>query len=117
MLNEPNTGDLIYLITIKKWHDAASMAGGIDQTFDTPLDAWASIEPVGNSIFFGTKQINESVTDRMMMHCTDLINDRTITAEHVVEHENSRYRVRRATNLNGRKIFLMLEVEHLGDIA
>lgn len=117
MMNEPNTGDLIYLVTVKKWHDAAAMSGGITQTFDEAVDAWASIDPVGNAIYFGTKQVGEDVTHRIITHYTDAINDRKITAEHVVEYDNQRYRVRRASNLNGQRIWVMLEVELLGDIA
>lgn len=117
MMNEPNTGDFDCLVQIKKWHDGASMAGGITQTFDQAMESWASIIAVGGAIYFGTKQVGENVTHRMFMHCTDTINDRSVTAEHVVEYDNQRYRVKRASNLNGRRVFVMLEVELLGDIA
>ncbi len=44
-------------------------------------------------------------------------NEVTITGEHVAEYTGLRYRVKRASDLNGERRFVVLEVEALGAIA
>lgn len=115
-MKEPSTGELNRRITIRKWQDMPAMGGGIAQTFDAGTSAWAKIEPVGNAIFFGTKQVGEDVTDRIIIRRTFVLTDRTITGEHVVECGGARYRVKRASALNGGNTFVMIEAELLGNV-
>lgn len=93
-----------------------AMGGGITQTFDAGKPAWAKREPVGNAIFFGTAQIDESVTDRFIIRRTSLLTDRTITGEHVIEGEGQRFRVKRVSALNGGRNFVVIEAELIGSI-
>lgn len=92
------------------------MGTGISPTFTTLAEAWAKIEPVGTAIFFGSKQVGESVTHRITLRRSAAVTEGTVTGEHVVESGGLRYRVKRATPLNGKKVWLMLEVEELGSV-
>lgn len=112
----PKIGDLDRTVIVKRWQDMPAMGAGIDQTFDAGVSAWAKIEPVGNAIFFGTKQIDESVTHRIIIRRTSTLTERTISGEHVVECEGLRYRVKRASDLNGARRFVMIEAEELGSV-
>jgi len=112
----PSSGDLSRRVTLRKWQDVAAAGFGIDATFDAGATVWASVEPVGSAIFWGTQQIDNGVTHRVTVRRTSAINEITITGEHVAEHDGQRFRVKRASDLNGERRFLVLEVEALGVI-
>lgn len=110
-----DAGKLDKRITIKKWNEMASMAGGITQSFNQDIEVWAKLEPVGNAIFFGTKQAAEDITHRVFVRRSTAVNERKVTAEHVVEHRDLRYRVKRASDLKGEGDFVLLDLELLGE--
>ncbi len=116
-MKEPSAGDLNRRVTLRKWQDVAAAGFGIDQTFDAGATVWASVEPVGSAIFWGTQQVGNGVTHRIIVRRTAAINEVTITGEHVAEYAGLRYRVKRASDLNGARRFVVLEVEALGAIA
>lgn len=115
-MREPAAGELNRRIAIKGWQDMPAMGGGITQTFDAGVSAWAKRDPLGNAIFFGTKQIEESVTDRFIVRRTSQITERTVTGEHVIECEGQRFRVKRASAMNGGRTFVVIETELLGNV-
>lgn len=115
-MRAPEAGELNSRIAIKRWQDMPAMGGGITQSDTLVLTVWGKVEPVGNSIFFGTKQVGEAVTDRITIRRSSLVTERTITGEHVCECDGVRYRVRRASPLNGGKVFVLLEVECIGNV-
>lgn len=114
-MTEPQAGELNRRVAIKRWQDMPAMSGSITVSDTLVATVWAKIEPVGNAIFFGTKQVGEDVTDRIYIRRTSALTERTITGEHVCESGGLRYRVRRASALNGEKKWLLLEVEALGN--
>ncbi|MCK9389769.1 MAG: head-tail adaptor protein [Sulfuritalea sp.] len=107
---------MTFRATIKGWQDMPAMGGGITQTFDAGQPAWAKREPLGNAIFFGTKQVDEAVTDRFIIRRTPALTDRTITGEHVIEGEGQRFRVKRVSALNGGNKFVVIEAELIGNV-
>ena len=112
MMREPATGELIWLTTIRKWQDVPGFDNAIDQTFDAGVKAWAKLTPVAGSTYYGSKQTGDDVTHRFEIRYLD-----GITAEHVVELNNIRYRVKRMSHMNGARRFTALEVKELGTIA
>ena len=115
-MKEPSAGEMNRRVSIKTWQDIPVMGGGIAPSYGIGIAAWAAIEPVGNAIFFGTKQVGEGVTHRITIRRSSQLTERTITGEHVVEGGGLRYRVKRATALNGGRDFVMMEVEELGNV-
>lgn len=115
MLQEPRTGDLNRRLVIKRRQDMPAMGGGVTPSYTTVATVWAKVEPVGGALFFGTKQVGEEVTDRVFIRRTSPLTERTITGEHECECDGQRYRVRRASAVNGGKRFVMLEVENIGN--
>lgn len=113
----PSTGALNRRILLRRWQDVADTGFSIDQTFDPGTTVWGSLEPVGSAIYWGSQQIEQGVTHRLIVRRTAAINEHSITGEYVAEHLGIRYRVRRASDLNGEGRFLVLEVESLGAIA
>jgi len=115
-MKEPTSGELNQRIAIKRWQDMPAMGGGITQSDTLVATVWGKVEPVGNAIYYGTKQVGEDVTERIYVRRSSLVTERTITGEHVCECDGVRYRVRRASALNGGKVFVVLEVECIGNV-
>lgn len=112
----PAAGEINRRISIKRRQDMPAMGGSITPTDTLVSDAWAKHEPVGNALFFGTKQVGEDITDRFIIRRSALLTERTITAEHIIEWDGQRYRVRRASDLNDARCFVMIETENLGNV-
>lgn len=115
----PNIGELDKLVRIRVWQDEADAGTGIDQTYAAGIEAWARIEPTGSALFYGTAQVEAGVTHRLATWRTSQINADLIGGGHVVDHGGAggmRYRVRRATDINGRQAFVLLDLEQLGVI-
>lgn len=112
----PCSCELNRRILLRKQTDLPAMGGTVTNTYEDMAHAWAKHEPVGNAIFYGTKQVGEDVTDRFVFRRTDTVNERTVTSSHVVEYSGLRYRVKRATDIKGARKFVMLEVENLGNV-
>ena len=113
----PQVGELDKLALIRRWQDQPDDFTGIDQTVDAGVQAWSRIEPAGSALFYGTAQVETTVTHRLATWRTSAVNADTITGDHVVEHGGMRYRVRRATDLNGQRAFVLLDLEQLGSIT
>lgn len=109
----PDVGELDKLVKIRLWNDTPNIAFALDQNFDVGQDAWARIDPTGAALFFGTQQIEAGMTHWLTTWRTSTINERAITGKHVVEHDGVRYRVRRASDINGRRDFVLIGLEQL----
>lgn len=107
-------GDINRRVTIRLWQDVANAGFGTTQTFDAGNGAWAFIRPVGAALFYGTQQIQNDVTHQIIVRRTSVLNENTVTALHVVEHKNIRYRVKRAANVEDADVWLQLDVTQLG---
>ncbi len=112
----PAIGELNRRIVIKAKQDMPAMGGGITVN-DTPLaTVWAKHQPVGAALYFGGKQIEEGITDRFFIRRSATLNERTITGEHVIEWDGQRHRVKRASDLEDARKFVMIETENLGNV-
>lgn len=116
MTNDPTIGELDSRVLIRRWQDLPNADFGTTPDYDAGYEIWCKLVPSGSAIYFGTMQVNESVTHQAFVRYTPDINDRTVTGQHVVECEGERYRVKRATKWGGQKVFLYLELELLGSI-
>lgn len=112
----PAIGEFDKLVKVRLWTDTPTTFA-LEQQFDVGQDAWASLMPAGSAVFYGTQQVTTGVTDQLITWRTSMLNARTVTARHVVEYDGQRYRVRRATDMNGEKSFLVVDLELLGAIT
>lgn len=117
MASDPTIGELTDRVTIRLWQDMPDSGFGIAPTFDAGTPVWAKLLPVGSAIYYGAMQVGEGVTHQAWVRYSPSIYERTVTAQHVVEFNNQRYRVKRANKWRGLKNFLFIELELLGDIA
>lgn len=110
----PTVGELDKLVTVKAWEDVPS-GFALAQQYDDPQQAWASLMPIGAALFYSGQQVGQEVTHRLIAWRTSTLNGQVITARHVVEHEGLRYRIRRASDMNGERVFVVLDLELLGE--
>lgn len=111
----PYSAELNRRILIRKQTDQPVMGGTVNQTFDAGKQVWAKHHPVGNAIFFGTKQVGEDVTDRFIIRRSSDFTEQNITSSHVIDFDGQRYRVKRCSDLEGKRLFLIIETEGLGN--
>lgn len=112
----PEIGELDKFVKVRAWQDVPADDAGIDQTYDEGFTAWARILPTGAALFYGTEQVETTVTHRLVTWRTARLNGDQIGGNHVVDHAGMRYRVRRAADLNGARAFVLLDLEQLGAI-
>ncbi|CAL8476408.1 phage head closure protein [Caballeronia sp. S22] len=103
-------------VTVRRWLDVPDSGFGIEQTFDDGMRIWAKVEPVSSGIFFGSKQLEQSVTHRFTVRRSSQVTESSVTAEHVVEYRGERYRVKRTIALEGRRDRVAIDAELLGAI-
>jgi SPP1 family predicted phage head-tail adaptor len=108
-----NAGDLNKRIAILLKQDAPDAGFDIESTYTEVAQAWARIEPVAGSVYYGSIQAENAVTHRITIRSR---RDLTITADHVIEHKGSRYRVRRVSDVKGQGWATAIEAEELGAI-
>lgn len=114
----PASGDLRRRVTIRYWQDSPNVAFGLTPVFTEDYTCWAKIEPVGGSIYWGSKQTGDTVTHRVIVrYVAGKTDPDSITGEYVIESEGTRYRVRRVSDINDARRFVAVEVEQLGDVA
>lgn len=111
----PAAGELNKLVRIRLWQDVPDTGFGIEQTFDSGFDVWAKRSPVSSGIFFGSKQVNEAVTDRFVVRRSARVTEALIGGQHVVEHGGLRYRVKRTLPYEGDAVFVVIDTELLGE--
>lgn len=115
-MRDPSIGEFDKRVRIREWQDVPALGTGIDQTRDSGVAVWASITPTGAALFYGTQQVETTVTHRLKTWRTARVNALVITGAHVVEHRGIRYRVRRATDMDAHDAFVQLDLEQLGAI-
>ncbi len=114
----PAAGSLDRRVLIRKRTDIPTMGNTLSETYTTGVQAWAKLTPVGNATFFGTQQVGESVTHSFVVRRRDEdgITAYGITADHVLDCEGYRYRVKRCDDLKGERHTLLIQCELLGAI-
>lgn len=116
-MREPSAGELNRRVTIRYWQDSPNNAFGLTPVFSDDYSCWAKVEPVGGALFWGAKQTGEAVTHRVIVrYVAGKTDPQSITGEHVIESEGTRYRVRRVSDINDARRFVAVEVEQLGAV-
>jgi len=115
-MKEPTPGEMDKCVWVKVWQDEPAGTTDVEQTYHCGFRVWASLLPTGAALFYGTAQVESGVTHRLATWRTSRMNADVIGGAHVVEHGCMRYRVRRATDIKGGRMFVLLDLEQLGSI-
>lgn len=107
-MRAPTIGDLSSRVTIKRWQDVPVSGDDTESIYAPVATVWAKVEAVGGAIYLGSMQVGNTITHRIIIR-----RRQDVTADHVIEGNGRRYRVRRSTDLDGR--FTVLECEEEGE--
>jgi hypothetical protein len=72
---------------------------------------WAKIDPVGTAVYANGVQTDVKITHRVTFYYL-----KGMSESHEVVHGVTIYRVRRVTDINGKRRYTLLEVEELGPV-
>lgn len=111
----PQIGELNSRVRIRRWQDLATGEFDIVQQHDEGIQTWARVEAVGAQTYYGSKQTGEGITHRFTLRWwRGKIDVRSITAEHIIEYDGMRYRVKRVNDLHNARRFIVAEATELG---
>ncbi|WP_188260866.1 phage head closure protein [Azospirillum tabaci] len=110
-MQRPSAGDLNRRAVIRRWQEFPDVVDGIDQSFPEVARVWSKVEPVGGGIYYGSVQTGNMVTHRITIR-----RRQDVTAEHVIDADGRRYRVKRSADLGTAREFTVLDVEELGGV-
>ena len=107
-LKRGQIGELNRRITLRQRQDAPSGSFGMTQTFGTPIPLWAKVEVMAGSVSQDGQQIANAATHRFWIrYRTDVDTDYEIVCN------AKTYRVRRVTDWEDARRFLVIEAEEL----
>lgn len=108
--SDPFVEELDKRIQIRERQDVPTGWSEVIEQRLKPLRRWASLVPVGTAVWAATAQTDERITHRCLLRYLDGITNR-----HEIYHAGRVYLVRRAAPLGGKRKFLVLDLEELGD--
>lgn len=108
-MREPSAGELDRRITLRLRSDVPASNQGLDSLFTDQKKRWAKIEPVGTAVYANGVQTDVKITHRVTFYYL-----KGMSESHEVVHGSTVYRVRRVTDMNGKRRYTLLEVEELG---
>jgi head-tail adaptor len=112
----PETGELQRRINIRLWEDIPNAAFGLDQTVDAGIWRYAKVDPVNSISNRYGAQTEEMPTHMFWVYYGPGTRPEEITAAHVVEWNNRRYRILGALNPLDAQIFTRIDAKDLGSI-
>jgi head-tail adaptor len=115
-MSPPEIGELDKRVLVRRKQDRPGFDNDVETDLDAGVKAWARIEPTGSALFYGTQQVETTVTHRLTTWRTSELNANVIGGNHVVDHAGMRYRVRRVTDINGQRDFVLMDLEQQGAI-
>lgn len=102
-------GDLDKRVIIRRREDRAIGYSSITQSYSDVRKRWASLKPVGTSVWASSLQTEETVTHRAVIRFMEGIG-----IDHELVYAGVVYRVKRSAPLDGGRVFLIIELEELG---
>lgn len=108
-------GSLRWPVTIGLRTQVPAATGGMTESLDEIIKVRADVQPVGPMTFYGSAQVDTPVTHKVTIRWLDWVS-----ALHVIIRDSLRqdgstrrevFRIRRMMEIDGRKRFLLLEVE------
>lgn len=115
-MDEPSIGELRWRVTLfRRAQEPDSTGPGIAETMIPIGEAWAKVQPLGAVTFYAAAQTETPVTHRIFIRWRAGL-DTTHAVERITRSQDGTahrelFRVRRQSDLAGRKRFLVLEAE------
>lgn len=108
-MKEPGAGELDTRITVRIRNDTPSADAGLESAYITVAKRWAKLVPLGTAVYTGAKQTGDDLTHRIIFRRV-----RGLDSRHEILCDDGRlFRVRRPTDLNGGRVYTVVDVEQL----
>jgi len=108
-MKEPGAGDLDTRITVRIRNDMPSDDAGLDSQFIPVAKRWAQLMPLGTAVYTGAKQTGDDFTHRIIFRRAKGLDSRP----EIVCDDGRVFRVRRPMDLNGGRVYTVVDVEQL----
>lgn len=108
----PGAGELKTRISIRTWDEVPNQHMGTDPSFGLPIFVWAKVTAVSGGLYYGSQQVEEAITHRIIIRTGP-----EITARHIIETSTHRYRIRRSNPIGDAPHFTVIEVEEIGKVG
>lgn len=107
-IREPASGELIHRMEVRIRVDLPDGVG-LTPEYTVVCKRWVKVEPLGTAAYTNAQQTESKATHRL--YCRHI---ESLSAAHEFVSRGRVYRVRRPTELAGRTIWSVVEVEELG---
>lgn len=112
---EPLSGDLNQRITFELIRHVADKNLGFSPKTKASFTIWGRIEPVGGVVYWGSVQVESSVTHRIFVRAiTGKTRPQDLPKVVEITCEGMRYVSKRITDINGAHRFTLIEAELKG---
>lgn len=106
-MREPETGELCHRMQVRIRHDLPA-AAGVESQFTPVCSRWVKVEPLGTATYAGGVQTGTIITHRL--YCRFI---RNLDNRHEFVQRGRVFRVRRPTEMRGRYVWSVIEVEEI----
>lgn len=110
-IREPASGELKHRMEVRKRSDKP-VGPGLEPEFTLVCRRWVKVEPLGTATYANAQQTKNGVTHRL--YCRFIP---ALQSDFEFVSRNRVYRVRRPTDLAGRQVWSVVEVEELGPVS
>lgn len=108
-------GSLRWPVTIALRTQVPATTGGMQETLTDIITVRADVQPVGPMTFYGSAQVDTPVTHKITIRWLDWVSTLHVIIRDSLRQDGSMrrevFRIRRMMEIDGRKRFLLLEVE------
>lgn len=116
-LDLPRAGELNRRVLLRLQSETPNFDDALDQGYSGDLERWAKVEPVHGIANRAGAQVGEMPTHFVWLRYGAGTKPEELTASHVIEHKNRRYRVIDSIDANDARRFTRISVKDLGNIA
>ncbi|MBJ2078392.1 MULTISPECIES: phage head closure protein [Serratia] len=109
----PQAGELRERVKFRTRKDAPVSDYGVEPEYDHLFTTWAKINQVSAATYHEGAQAGEIVTHRIIIR----YRPAGVSSDAEITHNETVYRIRRITDMNSARRFLMLECEELGEVT
>lgn len=111
----PKIGELNRRVTISVLSHVPDTTVGFSPKVESEVTVWGRMEVVGAGIYFGTKQIESTVTHRVTVRRIDgKTRPQDLTTASTLTIDGISYLIRRVADLGGQTRFTVIDCEEKG---
>ena len=114
-MKRPEIGKLNRRVTIRVVSHVPDQQSGFALSVDRSVTVWGSLEVVGAGIYFGTKQVESTVTHRVTVRrIKGKTQPQDLTTASTLTIDGIEYLIRRVADLGGAERFTVIDCEEKG---